>query len=126
MILAKERRRYVAPDDDEVSDEEVVDAETAPVQRGKVRVVRRVETIPVAETVQTWQEVVDVERVPVNREIEAAPEPRTEGDVIVIPVVEEIVVTETRLGIPLGGGMLATPQVIAAASRPTTTASCPM
>lgn len=77
--------------------EEVVEATTSPVQRGKVRVVRRVETVPIAETVQTWQEVVDVERVAVNREIDVAPEVRQEGDVIVIPVVEEIVVTETRL-----------------------------
>jgi uncharacterized protein (TIGR02271 family) len=77
--------------------EEIVEAEAAPVQRGTVRIVRRVETIPVADTVQTWQEVVEVERVPINREIATAPGPRTEGDVIIIPVVEEIVVTETRL-----------------------------
>lgn len=77
--------------------EEVLEATTAPVQRGTVRVVRRVETAPVSEVVQTWQEVVDVERVPVNREIDVAPEPWMDGDTIVIPVVEEVVVTETRL-----------------------------
>ncbi len=77
--------------------EEVIDATTAPVQRGTVRIVRRVETVPVSEEVQTWQEIVDVERVPVNREVDAAPEPWMDGDTIVIPVVEEVVVTETRL-----------------------------
>lgn len=77
--------------------EEVLEATTSPVQRGTVRVVRRVETVPVSEEVQTWQEIVDVERVPVNREVDAAPEPWMDGDTIVIPVVEEIVVTETRL-----------------------------
>lgn len=77
--------------------EEVLEATTTPVQRGTVRVVRRIETVPVSEEVQTWQEVVDVERVAVNREIDAAPEPWMDGDTIVIPVVEEIVVTETRL-----------------------------
>lgn len=77
--------------------EEVLEATTAPVQRGTVRVVRRVETVPVTAEIQTWQEVVDIQRVPVNREVDVAPEPRTEGDTIVIPVVEEVVVTETRL-----------------------------
>jgi len=43
------------------------------------------------------REQVDVRRVPVNREIDAVPDLREEGDVIVIPVVEERAVVIKRL-----------------------------
>jgi len=39
----------------------------------------------------------DVERVPIGREVSSVPESRQEGDVLVIPVVEEILVVEKRL-----------------------------
>ena len=77
--------------------EETLEATTAPVRRGVVRVVRRVETVPVQEVVEAWRDDVIVERVPINQEIEAAPAPRTEGETIIVPVVEEVVVSETRL-----------------------------
>lgn len=77
--------------------EEVLDASTRPVRRGTVRVVRRIETVPVQETIETWRDDVVVERVSVNREVETAPEPRMEGETIVVPVVEEVVVAQTRL-----------------------------
>ena len=60
----------------------------------------------VTETVEevVRQELVgtraDVERVPVNRTLapgEAPPAPRTEGDVTIIPILEEVVVVEKRL-----------------------------
>ena len=40
---------------------------------------------------------VEVSRVPIDREIDAAPPVRTQGDVTIIPVVEEILVVEKRL-----------------------------
>jgi stress response protein YsnF len=40
---------------------------------------------------------VEVTRKPVDREIEAVPETRVEGDTTIIPIVEEIVVVEKRL-----------------------------
>jgi len=43
------------------------------------------------------REHVDIRRVPVNREIDAVPDLREEGDVIVIPVVEERAVLIKRL-----------------------------
>ena len=43
------------------------------------------------------QETVQVERVVIGRAIEAAPPVRVEGDVTIIPVVEEILVVERRL-----------------------------
>jgi len=40
---------------------------------------------------------VDVERVPIGREIDTAPDVREEGDTLVIPVVEERLVIQKRL-----------------------------
>jgi stress response protein YsnF len=40
---------------------------------------------------------VEIERVPIDRTIEVAPPTRQEGDITIIPVVEEIVVVERRL-----------------------------
>lgn len=42
-------------------------------------------------------EEVEVERVPVDREVSAMPAIREEGDVTIVPVVEEILVVERRL-----------------------------
>lgn len=40
---------------------------------------------------------VEVTRVPIDRDIDAAPSVRTEGDTTIIPVVEEVLVVEKRL-----------------------------
>ncbi|EWY39839.1 hypothetical protein N825_04900 [Skermanella stibiiresistens SB22] len=40
---------------------------------------------------------VDVERIPIGREIQVAPEVRDDGETMVIPVVEERLVVEKRL-----------------------------
>jgi stress response protein YsnF len=42
-------------------------------------------------------ERVEVERVPIRRPVDVAPPVREEGDITIIPVVEEIVVVERRL-----------------------------
>lgn len=77
--------------------EETLEPVTSTVRRGTVRVVRRVESVPIREIVDAWRDDVVVERVAVNQEVDVAPAPRTEGDTIVVPVVEEVVVSETRL-----------------------------
>lgn len=43
------------------------------------------------------EEAVEVERVPIGRTVDVAPDIRTEGDVTIIPVVEEVLVVEKRL-----------------------------
>ena len=43
------------------------------------------------------RERVDVQRVPVGRTVDAVPDVRQEGDVTIIPVIEEVVVVERRL-----------------------------
>lgn len=42
-------------------------------------------------------ETVEVTRVPVGREVEAAPNISTDGDLTIIPVLEEVLVVEKRL-----------------------------
>ena len=44
-----------------------------------------------------FRHAVHIERVPINREVDTVPAPFEEGDLLVIPIVEEIVVVEKRL-----------------------------
>jgi uncharacterized protein (TIGR02271 family) len=64
---------------------------------GKVRV--RTRTAVSEETAQAslMEERADVWRVPVGREVDMAPAVRTEGDVTIIPILEEVLVVEKRL-----------------------------
>lgn len=61
----------------------------------------RVRTIPEERSVvlheKTRHEDVEVLRVPVNREVREIPSVRTEGDLMIVPVVEERLVVEKRL-----------------------------
>ena len=43
------------------------------------------------------RETVEIERVPVGRVVEAVPDVRQEGDVTIVPVMEEVLVLERRL-----------------------------
>lgn len=67
------------------------------VERGGVRIVKtvseRVETIDLP----LMEEQTDVVRVPINRAVEIAPPVRYEGDVMIVPLLEEVVVVEKRL-----------------------------
>lgn len=60
--------------------------------RIKTEVSERVELLSDELTTQT----VTVERVPVDREVDAPPEVRSEGDVLIIPVVEQRLFIEKR------------------------------
>jgi len=76
---------------------EELHVERQSVVTGGVRVHKRVveRTEVVDQPIQA--EEVDVERIPINQMIETAPAIRYEGDVIVVPLVEEVIVTEKRL-----------------------------
>lgn len=67
------------------------------VVTGRVRIRTRVEEAE--ETVRGTldEEVVEVERVHVDRIVDAAPAVRQDGDVTIIPVMEEVLVVEKRL-----------------------------
>ena len=70
----------------------VKQAETGAVRVQKVNNEEMTE-IPVTMRTQS----VEVERIPVNRPVEAEYEPRREGDTLVVPVFEYVPVTEMRL-----------------------------
>ena len=77
--------------------EEVLVPSTHEVELGAVRIHKRVEAIPYETLVELQHDDVSVERVAIGSPITAMPAPRHEGNTLVIPVVEEIVVTEKRL-----------------------------
>ena len=88
---------------------DVAATEVIPVLREELRVSKReVETgrVVVHKTVSERDENVEmllrrtdvsVERVPVGRTVTEAPASRQEGDVLIIPVLEEVLVVEKRL-----------------------------
>ena len=77
--------------------EEEVSVGRRAVETGSVKVTKRVRTEPVRLAQALRAEVVSVERVPVDRWVEAAPAPHADGDTWVVPVVEEVLVIERRL-----------------------------
>lgn len=67
------------------------------VTRGRVVVRKRVVTHDAVVDEPLAQEQLEVTRVPVNKLVEAAAAPHTEGDTTVIPLYEEVLVVEKRL-----------------------------
>jgi stress response protein YsnF len=63
------------------------------------RVVVRTVTDTVEEPIEAdgWRETVDVERVPIGREVDAVEPPHEDGGVTVIPVYEEVLVIRKQL-----------------------------
>jgi uncharacterized protein (TIGR02271 family) len=66
------------------------------VETGRVRVSKRTETRRETVKARLRRQEVDVERVALDREVEGPLEPRYEGDCLVIPVVEEVLVVQKR------------------------------
>ena len=77
--------------------EEELRVEKRQVATGRVTVRTTTEISEEVARATLEGETVEVTRVPVNREIDVAPSIRTEGDMTIIPVVEEVVVIEKRL-----------------------------
>jgi uncharacterized protein (TIGR02271 family) len=76
---------------------EVLDMHTVPREMGRVRI---------RKTVHEREELVDppllreelvIERIPVNRVVEGPISMRSEGETLIIPVLEEVLVIEKRL-----------------------------
>lgn len=62
------------------------------VESGRVRIRKEVRVREQEIEQELLREEVEVRRVPADRELDAAPEPRREGDTLIIPVVEEVLV----------------------------------
>ncbi|WP_427912615.1 YsnF/AvaK domain-containing protein [Ramlibacter sp. MMS24-I3-19] len=78
--------------------EERLDVHREVVDTGRtLRLRKQVEDVQSDVRVPVATEVVDIQRVPVGRVVEEAPAVRHEGNVIVVPVVEERLVTRKEL-----------------------------
>jgi uncharacterized protein (TIGR02271 family) len=66
-------------------------------ETGKVRIRTVVDHEHVLVSEQLSRENIVVERIEINQDVAAAPQVRQEGDLLIIPVVEEYVFTEKRL-----------------------------
>ncbi len=77
--------------------EERVSATKREIETGRVRVHTRVEEREEIVRAELARERVEVERVPMNVEVSEVPAPRQEGDVMVLPVVEEVLVVTKKL-----------------------------
>jgi len=67
------------------------------VDRGGVRITKLVHEREEMIDELLRQERVTVERVPVNRPVDQAPTVRRDGDTLIIPILEEVMVVEKRL-----------------------------
>ena len=64
---------------------------------GRVRVSTRTEVTDELVSAALESNEVEVTRLPINRQVDVAPPMRSEGNVTIVPVVEEILVVEKRL-----------------------------
>jgi uncharacterized protein (TIGR02271 family) len=66
-------------------------------ERGRIRISKRVRRDAKLVDEILHNESYDVKRVPVNRTVEAPVEPRREGETLILPILEEVLVVEKRL-----------------------------
>jgi uncharacterized protein (TIGR02271 family) len=78
--------------------EEQVLVEKQVVESGTVRITKVVREQQVPVAIPLVQEEHDIQRVPINEYVETPPPPiRYEGDTMIIPVVQEVLVVQKRL-----------------------------
>jgi uncharacterized protein (TIGR02271 family) len=77
--------------------EEELRVEKRSLVTGKVRVRSVVEHVEEIARASLEDEQVEVTRVPIEREVQERPVVRQEGDVLIVPLLEEIMVVEKRL-----------------------------
>ena len=67
------------------------------VEKGSVRIVKKVNTEDEKVSVPLRSEEVEVERVSINKYVDTLPQVRYEGNTTIVPVVKEVAVVEKRL-----------------------------
>lgn len=77
--------------------EEHVSATKRNVETGRVRVRTTIERREELIREDLARDEVEIERVAINREVDAMPQVRQDGDTTVVPVVEEVLIVEKRL-----------------------------
>jgi len=76
---------------------EDLDVQTRQVETGGVRLTKVVREREELIDEPLWQEKVEVKRVAVNRVVDGPLSVRHEGDTMIVPILEEILVVEKRL-----------------------------
>jgi uncharacterized protein (TIGR02271 family) len=77
--------------------EEALAVHTSPVETGRVRLRKMVHEREEIVDPPLMRDEVIIERVPINRVVEAPLSARAEEDTLIIPVLEEVLVVEKRL-----------------------------
>jgi uncharacterized protein (TIGR02271 family) len=77
--------------------EEELQVDERQITTGRVRVRTVVDVIEEMAKASLDEETVEVTRIPIDREVDEAPAIRTENDVTIIPIMEEVLVVEKRL-----------------------------
>jgi len=78
--------------------EEKAHVEKKTIETGKVKISKTVHVDTETLNLLQVQEEVEIERIPINEFVQTPPPPlRYEGDTIIIPVLQEVMVTEKRL-----------------------------
>jgi uncharacterized protein (TIGR02271 family) len=67
------------------------------VETGRVRITKRIHTHEERVDEPLYKQEVEVTRVPVNQIVASPPQPRQDGDTMIVPVFEEVLVVEKRL-----------------------------
>lgn len=68
-----------------------------PIDLGELRIQKHVDHVEDSVSQSVTRDDVTVERIPINRPLDAPVTSRTEGEVLVIPVMEEVLVVQKRL-----------------------------
>jgi uncharacterized protein (TIGR02271 family) len=76
---------------------EEVEVEKRRVETGRVRVRKVVREREEFVDEDLLREEVEIERIPLNRVVDAPEQIRSEGDVLIIPVLEEVLVVQKQL-----------------------------
>ena len=77
--------------------EETLDAHVVVREQGKVRIHKRVETEPVTARVELHHDDYVVDEIELNEEATERREPWHEGETLMVPVYEEVLVSHTQL-----------------------------
>jgi len=77
--------------------EEILDVRQRRVETGRVRITKIVHEREEEVNAPRVREEVTIERVTLNRMVDTPTSMRQEGDTLIIPLLEEVVVTEKRL-----------------------------
>jgi uncharacterized protein (TIGR02271 family) len=76
---------------------EELHVQARPVETGGVRITKSVHEREEVLDEPLWGEKIEVERIAVNRVVEHPPAIRHEGDTMIVPILEEVLVVEKRL-----------------------------